>query len=62
MKYHIQYMSVPMHRNLLKLFCLFAITLLICGPAVTVKTIAQENQQIEYKNTETLFTDEKIQS
>ena len=54
-------MSVPMHRNLLKLFCLFAITLLICGPAVTVKTIAQENQQIEYKNTETLFTDEKIQ-
>jgi hypothetical protein len=50
-----------MYRNILKLFSLFVIALLICGSVVTIKTIAQENQLIEYNNTELLCTDGKIQ-
>jgi hypothetical protein len=49
-----------MYRNILKLFSLFVITLLICGPVVTIKTIAQENQPIEYNNTGLCCTDGKI--
>jgi hypothetical protein len=50
-----------MYRYVLKIFCFFVITLLIFEPVVTSKTLAQQNQQIDYKNTEALFTDEKIQ-
>jgi hypothetical protein len=50
-----------MYRSKLKLFSLFVITFLICGPIVTSKTLAQENQQIDYKNMVILSSDEKIQ-
>ncbi len=37
------------------------VTLLIFGPEITLKVIAQENPQSDYKNTALLVTDEKIQ-
>jgi hypothetical protein len=50
-----------MNRNVLKILCFFVITLLVFGPVVTSKTIAKENQQIDYKNIDVLYPNEKIQ-
>jgi len=56
-----EYVRVNMQRNVLKILCFVVITLVVFGPIVTSKTIAKEHQQIDYKNTGALNTDEKIQ-
>jgi len=50
-----------MFKNLLKIFSFLVITLLVCGTVVTSKTMAQDNQQINYKDMGAFYTDEKIQ-
>lgn len=61
MNYRLQYVSVTMQKNLLKILCFFVITLLVFGPLVHSKTITKKHQQVEYQNTGALATDEKIQ-